>query len=200
MLQRKWEHVVNQSLDFVHKLSNRLVKLGYTSLAVENLHIQNMVKNHNLAQSIQNASWNKFMQMLSYKAESANIKIIKVDARNTSKECSNCGNIYEMPLSERMYLCNRCGLQIDRDINASINILHRATTLGQRGSYAQRECKTSKGGSSRGTENRQNTSFEGYGNRMTQRKPTPFTGGRMSHLRLILFSSESFCFNKYYTL
>jgi putative transposase len=77
--------------------------------------------------------------MISYKAESAGMKVIKVDARNTSKECSNCGNIQEMPLSERMYLCKRCGLQIDRDINASINILHRATTLGQRGSYAQGE-------------------------------------------------------------
>ncbi len=137
-LQRKWEHVANQSNDFAHKLSNKLVNSGYTSFAVEDLHIQNMVKNHNLAQSIYNASWNRFIQMLSYKAESAGMKVIKVDARNTSRQCSNCGNIQDMPLSIRGYNCNRCGMQIDRDINAAINILNRAT-LGQRGSHAQGE-------------------------------------------------------------
>ena len=136
-LQKKWEDVANQSNDFAHKLSGKLVNSGYTSFAVENLHIQNMVRNHRLAQSIHNASWNRFINMLSYKAESAGMKVIKVDARNTSKECSNCGNIQDMPLSERTYNCNRCGMRLDRDINASINILHRATTLGQRGSHAQ---------------------------------------------------------------
>jgi putative transposase len=49
--------------------------------------------------------------MLSYKAESAGMKVIKVDARNTSKECSNCGIIREMPFSERIYICNRCGIR-----------------------------------------------------------------------------------------
>ena len=138
MLQREWEYVTNQSNDFAHKLSDKLVNSGYTSFAVEDLHIQNMVKNHRLAQSIQNASWNRFINMLSYKAESAGMKVIKVDARNTSKECSSCGNIQEMPLSERTYICNRCGMTMDRDVNASINILNRAT-LGQRGSHAQGE-------------------------------------------------------------
>ena len=76
--------------------------------------------------------------MLSYKAESAGMTVIKVDPRDTSKECSNCGNIQDMPLSVREYNCGRCGMQLDRDINASINILKRAT-LGQRGSHAQGE-------------------------------------------------------------
>jgi putative transposase len=137
-LQRKWEHVANQSNNFAHKLSNKLVDSGYTSFAVEKLDINNMVKNHNLAQSIYNASWNRFINMLSYKAESAGMKVIKVDARNTSKQCSNCGNIQDMPLSERTYICNFCGMIMDRDVNASINILKRAT-LGQRGSHAQGE-------------------------------------------------------------
>ena len=136
-LQKTYEYSTNQSDDYLHKLSDTLVKSGYTSFAVEDLHIQNMVKNHRLAHSIQNASWNRFIQMLSYKAESAGMKVIKVDARNTSKECSNCGNIQEMPLSIREYNCSRCGIRLDRDINASINILHKATTLGQRGSHAQ---------------------------------------------------------------
>ena len=81
-LQKKWEDVVNQFDDFAHKLSMKLVNSGYTSFAMEDLHIQNMVKNHNLSQSIHNASWNRFINMLSYKAESAGMKVIKIDARN----------------------------------------------------------------------------------------------------------------------
>ena len=135
-LQEEWKGVTNQSNDFMHKLSDKMVHGGYTSFAVEALNIQNMVKNHNLAQSIQNASWNRFIQMLSYKAESAGMKVIKVDARNTSRECSDCGNIQEMPLSERTYICSKCGMQMDRDINASINILKRARE-GHSRSHAQ---------------------------------------------------------------
>ena len=137
-LQEEWKGITNQSNDFMHKLSDGLVHGGYTSFAVEALHIDNMLKNHSLAQSIQNASWNRFIQMLSYKAESAGMKVIKVDARDTSKTCSDCGNIMEMPLEARQYNCDRCGMQLDRDINASINILKRAT-LGQRESHAQGE-------------------------------------------------------------
>ena len=135
-LQTAWNEVTRASDDFMQKLSDKLVHRGYTSFAVEVLHIDNMIKNHRLAQSIQNASWNHFVQMLSYKAESAGIKVIKVDARNTSKECSNCGNVMDMPLSHRTYICNKCGMQMDRDINAAINILTKAT-LGQRESNAQ---------------------------------------------------------------
>ncbi len=135
-LQKEWQSVTNQSNDFMHKLSEKLVHGGYTSFAVESLSIQNMVKNHRLAQSIQNVSWNRFMQMLSYKAESAGMKVIKVDARNTTKECSDCGNIMNMSLSEREYICDKCGLQIDRDINASINILKRGRA-GLARTYAQ---------------------------------------------------------------
>ncbi|MDE1860439.1 MAG: transposase [Candidatus Micrarchaeota archaeon] len=138
-LQKTYEHMANQSDDYLHKLSKTLVTSGYTSFAVEDLQIQNMVKNHRLAGAIHNASWNRFIQLLSYKAESAGLRIGKVDARNTSKTCSNCGNIQDMPLSDRTYHCQRCGMSKDRDINASINILHRATTLGQRGSHAQGE-------------------------------------------------------------
>jgi putative transposase len=138
-LQEEWKGITNQSNDFMHKLSDKLVHGGFTSFAVESLHIESMLKNHRLAQSIQNASWNRFIQLLSYKAESAGMKVIKIDARNTSRECSNCGNITDMPLSVREYNCGRCGMRLDRDINAAINILHRAATLGQRGSHAQGE-------------------------------------------------------------
>ncbi len=135
-LQEEWKGITNQSNDFMHKLSDKLTHEGYTFFAVEALHIGNMLKNHRLAQSIQNASWNRFIQMLSYKAESAGMRVIKVDAKDTTKTCSNCGNTMDMPLSQRTYICNACGMQMDRDINAAINILKRAT-LGQRESHAQ---------------------------------------------------------------
>ncbi len=138
-LQGAYEYSTNQSDDYLHKLSDTLVNSGYTSFAVEDLHIRNMVRNHRLAGSIQDASWNRFINMLSYKAESAGMRVVKVDPKDTSKTCSDCGNIKDMPLSVREYNCDRCGMQLDRDINASINILHRATTLGQRGSHAQGE-------------------------------------------------------------
>ena len=139
-LQREWNGVTNQSNDFMHKLSDRLVHEGYTSFAVEALHIQNMMKNHNLAQSIQNASWSRFINMLSYKAESAGMKVYRIDPRDTTQECSSCHNIKKgkerLTLNDRIYHCNICGLTMDRDINASINILNRAT-FGQKGSNAQ---------------------------------------------------------------
>ncbi len=137
-LQGKYEYAANCSNDFLHKLSNRLVNSDYTSFAVEKLNIGNMVKNHNLAGSIHDASWNRFLQFLSYKAESAGMKVIAVDAKNTTKQCSNCGNLQDMLLSERIYLCSRCGMKKDRDINAAKNILNRATA-GPAGSHAQED-------------------------------------------------------------
>ena len=141
-LSQEWANVTNQSNDFAHKLADRLVNSGYTSFAVEKLNIQNMVKNHNLAQAIHNAAWSKTMSFLSYKAESAGKKRYEVNPDNTTQECSSCHNIKrgkeKLTLKDRVYNCFVCGLVMDRDINASINILNRAT-LGQRGSHAQGE-------------------------------------------------------------
>ncbi len=135
-MNKEYEIANNQTNDYLHKITDRLVNSGYTSFAVEKLQIPNMLKNHRLAKAINYASWNKFFQLLSYKAESAGMKVTEVDPRNTSKTCSNCGNIQTMPLSKRIYFCEGCGLNEDRDINASINILNRAT-VGQTGSHVQ---------------------------------------------------------------
>ncbi len=134
-LQKEWNGVTNQSNDFMQNLSTKLVNTGYTSFAVEKLQIQNMVKNHNRAQSIQNASWNRFINMLSYKAESAGMEVIRVNPQYTSMTCSNCGGIKKIG-EERTYICDKCGLRMDRDINASINILNRARE-GHSRSHAQ---------------------------------------------------------------
>ncbi len=135
-MNREYEVANNQTNDYLHKITDKLVNSGYTSFVVEKLQIQNMVKNHRLAKSINYASWNKFFQLLSYKAESAGMKVTEVDPRGTSKTCSNCGSIQIMPLAKRVYLCERCGMQEDRDINASINILNRAR-VGHTRSHVQ---------------------------------------------------------------
>jgi len=104
-----------------------------------------MVKNHNLAQAIYAASWRKFMQMLSYKAESAGLRVFVVNAEDTTQECSRCGHVKtgdeRLGLSERVYHCNVCGLTIDRDINSALVIKKRMemlkrATVGQTGSNA----------------------------------------------------------------
>jgi putative transposase len=139
-LQQEWEHTTNQSNDFAHKLSKDLINSGFTSFAVEKLNINNMVKNHRLAQSIYNASWKRFIKMLSYKAESAGLKVYEVNPKDTTQECSNCGHVKEgaekLTLEERIYHCNLCEKTMDRDVNASINILERGRE-GHSRTYAQ---------------------------------------------------------------
>jgi len=73
--------------------------------------------------------------MLHYKAWSAGCEVIEVNPKNTTQECSNCHKIVEKDLSDRMHNCPSCGLSIDRDINAALNILNRAT-VGLTGSNA----------------------------------------------------------------
>jgi len=125
LLSRQYVKVTNQRNDFLHKESRKIAN-EYSKIVVENLKIKNMVKNHKLAKHINDASWNSFIQMLSYKAVDCGGQIIKVNPRNTSKTCSNCGNIQEMPLSERSFKCLKCGFTCDRDLNASINNYDRA--------------------------------------------------------------------------
>lgn len=125
-LQKEYKFVANKSNDYLHKLSNKLIHSRYTSFSIENLNINNMVKNHNLSGSIYDASWDKFVKMPSYKAESAGMRVDLVDPRYTSQICSNCGSIQCMPLPDRLYVCRNCGMKKDRDVNAAINILKRA--------------------------------------------------------------------------
>ncbi|MEM0124585.1 MAG: RNA-guided endonuclease TnpB family protein [Candidatus Micrarchaeaceae archaeon] len=119
--QRK---VKRQREDFLHKVSNALVDSN-SFLAFENLNIKGMVKNHHLAKRILDASWGMLVQYTSYKAESAGKVVVQVNPRNTSKACSRCGWLKDdLKLSDRIFHCNDCGLEIDRDLNAAINI-HR---------------------------------------------------------------------------
>ncbi len=132
---RKYGHTSRIKEDWLHKLSHDLVN-SYSFIAYEELEIVNMMRNHHLARSVSEESWGKFTQLLQYKAESAGCVVVAVNPKNTSRTCSDCGNVQDISLSERTFNCEKCGMSKDRDLNASINILARATTSGQGGSHA----------------------------------------------------------------
>lgn len=120
--------VGNQRMDFLHKQSRKLVNT-YSLIAVEELNIKGMVKNHHLAKSISDAGWGEFISMLEYKAGEAGTKLVKVNPSGTSQKCSRCGMTVPKELSERVHCCPYCGLTLDRDVNAARNILKRALAL-----------------------------------------------------------------------
>jgi putative transposase len=117
------EKVANQRKDFLHKTSSELIK-NHDSLAIEDLAVSNMVKNHKLAQSISDAGWSTFVTMLEYKAEWYGKNILKIGRfEPSSKLHANCGHINkDLNLSDREWVCPKCGEVVSRDLNAAINI------------------------------------------------------------------------------
>ena len=117
--------IKNQRNDYQHKISRELAD-NFNTICLETLSVKNMMKNKRLARSIQDVSWSSFITKLEYKITENQGKIVKIDSfYPSSKTCSNCGNVKDkLLLSERTYHCNECGYIIDRDLNASINILN----------------------------------------------------------------------------
>ena len=116
-------------------VSSPTIVNSYSFVALEDLSIKKMSM-EGLGKSINDAGWNEFSNMLCYKAEEAGCRVVFVDPDGTTKECSSCGQIVDKELKERQHNCPSCGLSMDRDLNASINILNRATA-GQAGSNAR---------------------------------------------------------------
>ncbi|WP_332981561.1 IS200/IS605 family element RNA-guided endonuclease TnpB [Microcoleus sp. A003_D6] len=116
--------------DFLHKLSRKIVNENQV-IAVENLNIKGMVKNHNLASSISDVGWGMFCTMLKYKAESEGKQYVEIDRWfPSSKTCHVCLNRVEsLTLDIRTWTCRHCGTHHDRDINASINIRNEALRI-----------------------------------------------------------------------
>lgn len=106
-----------------HQVTNKLIRDNQT-IVLETLRVKNMMGNHKLARNISDASWSTFTAMLEYKAKWYARDVIRIGTfYPSSKTCSGCGNVRDtLLLSERVYQCAECGLTIDRDINASINI------------------------------------------------------------------------------
>lgn len=116
------ERINNKRSNFAHQQSRRLVN-RYGFIAVEDLCVNRMNKNHCLAKSIMDAAWTDLTGKLTYKAEWAGRTVVRVNPAYTTQDCSSCGHRQLMPLSKRMYDCPNCGLSVDRDTNAAKNIL-----------------------------------------------------------------------------
>lgn len=116
--------IADRRRDHLHKLSTRLVRENQV-IAIEDLSVRNMVKNHSLARAISDASWAQFRTMLEYKADWYGREVIAIDRfYPSSKTCSACGMLQDsMPLNIRDWTCPGCGETHDRDINAAKNIL-----------------------------------------------------------------------------
>jgi putative transposase len=131
---RVHEKIQNQRSDFTHKLSRKLAN-QYGIICLEKLNIKSMQEKETISingkeikatkthKSIQDVAWNQFVQQLSYKVEETGGRVVFVNPKNTTKMCSSCGKLTSKELSDRMHECSLCGLIMDRDLNASKNIL-----------------------------------------------------------------------------
>jgi len=124
------ERVANARKDYLHKLSHRLVSENQV-IAVEDLQVKGMMKNHCLAKAIGDVGWGAFTGMLKYKAEQAGKGYIEVNRFfPSSKACSCCQHVQAaMPLNIRAWRCDHCGSLHDRDINAAQNIRNEAQRM-----------------------------------------------------------------------
>lgn len=108
--------------NFTHQNSRHIVN-QFGIICVEDLKVNQMIHNHCLAKSIADASWSAFFEQLSSKAEEAGRVFVKINPAYTSQTCSTCGHRQKMPLSQRIFDCPCCHAHLDRDLNASLNIL-----------------------------------------------------------------------------
>jgi putative transposase len=122
-LARVHRRIRYQRTDFLHKLTTALAKTG-SVIVVEDLSVRGMIRNHSLARSIADAGWSEFRRMLEYKTQWYGSQLVIAPRFYPStKACSACGHIKdEMPLGERVFRCEACGAEIDRDLNAARNL------------------------------------------------------------------------------
>ena len=122
------EKISNQRKDYLHKISYYIISENQV-IVIEDLKVSNMIKNHKLAKSIADVSWSEFRRQLEYKAKWYGRELIIAPSNYASSQlCSNCGNKSSQTkdLSCRTYVCDICGMEMDRDINASKNLLKLA--------------------------------------------------------------------------
>jgi putative transposase len=116
--------VQRQREDFARKTANTYVS-SHDLIAFEDLQIRNMVRNRKLAKSIHDAGWGTFMRWLQYYGTLHAIPVIAVAPQYTSQQCSECGTMVKKSLSVRTHICTSCGVVLDRDHNAALNILQK---------------------------------------------------------------------------
>jgi len=120
----QYEKVTNQRLDYLHQITSQLINENQV-ICIENLNVKGMVKNHKLAQAINDVSWGTLVSMLTYKCKWNSRELVVIDRfYPSSKTCSFCSHLMDsMPLNVREWTCPSCGTVHDRDINAAKNIL-----------------------------------------------------------------------------
>jgi len=132
--------------DFLHKLTTRLVRENQT-IAIEDLSVKNLLKNHKLAQAIADASWTELVRQLDYKCQWYGRTLVKIDRWfPSSKRCGKCGYVVDkLPLNVREWTCPECETCHDRDINAARNILAAGLAVSVCGSGVRPDGHESKG-------------------------------------------------------
>ena len=123
-LRKLYCHISNIRKNYIHQCTHTLVSLLPSRVIMEDLNIKGMMKNKHLARAIQEQCLYEFIRQMRYKCEWNGIDFIQADRfYPSSKTCSCCGNIKkDLKLSDRIYKCDICGLKIDRDYNAAINL------------------------------------------------------------------------------
>jgi putative transposase len=124
VVQHIHARIANLRKDFAHKFSRYLADV-FQVVVFEDLNTKGMMKLRSLAKSIGDAAWNQLIQYTTYKAVSADRRVLLVNPAYTSQDCSQCRDRVKKALSERVHRCSKCGLEMDRDLNASLNILTR---------------------------------------------------------------------------
>ncbi len=133
-LNHAYQRATNRRANFAHQESRKLVNT-YQLMVFEKLNIPDMVSDGKrvIHRNIMDVAWGQFVQYVTYKAESAGRAVLFVNPRGTTQECSCCGEVVPKDLSVRIHDCPYCGLRIDRDLNASFNILARGlASIGRR--------------------------------------------------------------------
>jgi putative transposase len=169
-LAKAYLRVSRQREDFARKTANALVSSS-DFLAYEDLKIANMVRNRHLSKSISDASWGKFLQWVKYYAMVHGIPVIAVPPQFSTQDCSVCGTRVKKSLSVRTHICPTCGIVLDRDENAALNILHAglcilvlmafAGTLGHRGTSEDSENASGQSASTRRSSRRKTSKQAG---------------------------------------
>ena len=129
-LQRIHDNIANIRKDITHKLTTQLCK-EYTCVVIEDLSVKEMLGNRRLSRSISDVSFGEIRRQIHYKSKLHSCDLVVVDRWfPSSKTCSSCGNVkQDLKLSDRTYLCDSCGLVLDRDFNAALNL--RAAGLAE---------------------------------------------------------------------
>ncbi|MFP3644449.1 RNA-guided endonuclease InsQ/TnpB family protein, partial [Paraburkholderia sp. SIMBA_054] len=127
-LARLHLRIANVRKDALHKLTTTLAT-NYSTIGIEDLNVSGMLRNGSLARSIADAGFSEFRRQLEYKAAMTGAQVIVIDRfYPSSKTCSGCGTIHEITLRDRVLSCS-CGLKMNHDLNAAINIRRQALAL-----------------------------------------------------------------------